>query len=144
MKRIILVTILLVFGSLTLQAQQSLALNAKGTFFEDSVSGYEGWSNSNGSDFTKANYRYYNGVTYIIMKPEQDMSVTFNCEADVKMGSLAVTFLAGENAVKEINFENSTSTTTTITLKKGETYKVKFIGKETKGAYKCSWVTTPI
>lgn len=144
MKRIILVTILLVFGSLTLQAQQSLALNAKGTFFEDSVSGYEGWSNSNGDSFTKANYRYYNGVTYIIMKPEQDMSVTFTCEAAVKKGTLDVVFLAGETAAEQLSFDANATKKAVITLKKGETYKVKFIGKETKGAYKCSWVTTPI
>lgn len=144
MIRKVLATILLVFGCLTLQAQQSLALKAKGTFFEDSVSGYKGWSNSNGDNFTKANYRYYNGVTYILMKPEQDMSVTFTCEAAVKKGTLDVIFLAGETPAEELSFDGNATKTAVITLKKGETYKVMFKGNETKGSYKCSWVTTAI
>ncbi|WP_116787722.1 hypothetical protein [Flavobacterium psychrotrophum] len=144
MIRLFFTAILLIVATIKSVAQDSPQVTASGTYFEksESTADYKGWSNSNGTNETRASYKQYNGTTYVLIKSPKDVKLSLKCIAEVKKGSLEV--LLEEDASSPgllYAFNKTGSAEKYISLKAGIQYKIKFKGQNTQGSYKCSWST---
>jgi hypothetical protein len=116
------------------------SVQASGTYFSQSVKDSK-WSNHNGSSYTKARYANYDGETFIKLSAQKTTGMILNFTVKVSKGELEVLFINSRNEILfQTTFYKSEQKNMEITLEKDENYQIKFIGKETKGAYFCQWI----
>lgn len=114
-------------------------LNSSGTHFSKSVTD-SSWGNQNGKSYTKATFTSYSGDSYVILKPSENIDAHFAFDVQLKKGELDVV-LAEENGtiLHEKNFGESQKDIAIVSLEKGKTYHLKFIGNQAKGSYFSQW-----
>jgi len=119
---------------------ENTSIQASGTYFSESVKDSK-WSNSNGNSYTKAKYSNYDGETFVKISSTHTKETTLRFDVTVKKGELEIQFVNSKNEIlfQDI-FYKSQEKNLEITLEKDEQYQIKFIGKETKGAYFCQWI----
>ena len=142
MKNILSLVLSMLFP-LLLNAQkkdiENAHLKSSGTYFEKEVKDKK-WSNKNGKSYTLAKYSDYEGVTFVKLFAEKDMTVLFEYEINVDKGKLEVQIIDSKmNIVFSQDFDTSEKGSATVDFKKGENYKLKFIGQKTKGSYFYQW-----
>lgn len=138
-----LVVALLVFSSKMFGQQianvENNSVQASGTYFSDSVKDSK-WKNSNGNTYTKASYSNYDGETFVKLHSNVTKETNLKFDVKVKKGELEVQVVNSKNEILfQSMFYKTEEKNLIITLEKGEQYQIKFIGKETKGAYFCQW-----
>lgn len=114
-------------------------IHASGTHFVTPPS--DTWVNTNSDASVEAAYQNYDGesfVTLVAYDKQTDIMLDFVVQVD--KGELR---LIVENSNNEIIFEktftDNTAIRATLTLDVYEEYKIRFTGKQTKGAYVCQW-----
>jgi hypothetical protein len=133
---VVVITIVSVFRSM---AQERVAIHSSGTYFVQPVKDKK-WKNVNGDDFTEATYKFYSGLTYIILISETDTEIDLAYTLTVKDGELQMEVTNEEGtAMFGKSFTASQNGTVRLKLTRGTVYKVNFRGKDTSGSYKARW-----
>ena len=128
--------ILVVLFSAILKAQN---IKSNGTHFVDGVKDSK-WSNSNGTDFTKASFSNFDGSCYVFLEVNESTLVSFETFTKVKSGNLEVKLIDEEDQTYfYCKTTNECENLKDITLEKGKKYRLYFIGKNAKGSYKVNW-----
>lgn len=145
MKKAIIFLLLIGFYSLSGNAQRvsdvrNKHIESSGTHFEQPVKDAK-WGNTNGKSYTKATYKSYTGETFVKMKATENVGALLKFDIKVEKGELELEFVDLENEVifKKV-FTKSETGETKITLEGNKDYRIRFIGKDTKGSYFCQWI----
>lgn len=139
-----LVVTLLLFSSRVLGQRiadvDNHSLQSSGTYFSEAVTDSK-WKNSNGNSYTKASYVNYDGETYVKLQSNSTTETNLRFDVKVKKGELEIQVVNSKNEILfQSQFYKDEEKNLTITLEKNELYRIKFIGKETKGSYFCQWI----
>lgn len=122
-----------------LQDVENKSLVSSGTYFDNKITDNK-WSNANGKSYTKASYSDYSGLSHVKLSAKKKMSVALDYEIEVKKGELEMQVVDSKNQVVfRHNFTASEKGNTTVDLKQGEEYQIRFTGKQAKGSYFCQW-----
>lgn len=129
-------SILLVLFSAILNAQN---IKSNGTHFVDGVKDKK-WSNSNGTDFTKASFSNFDGSCYVFLEVDETSLVSFESFTKVKSGNLEIKLIDEEDqAYFYCKTSKECEVLKEITLEKGKKYRLYFTGTSAKGSYKVNW-----
>ena len=129
-------SILVVFFTAILNAQN---IKSNGTHFVEGVKD-EKWSNSNGTDFTKASFADFTGSCYVFLEVDETTLVVFETFTNVKSGNLEVRLI---DEYEQTYFYCKTTKECEgqkeIMLEKGKNYRLYFTGKNAKGNFEVNW-----
>lgn len=141
MKQII--TLFAMLTALTASAQQNPHIIASGTHFADGVKD-KSWKNSNGPDFTKADFKAYSGETYVTIRVTEETDVLFSFNIRLTGGSLEVSLTDEAGRVEQLAYAEGKAVANTNekrhTLQPGTEYRLRFNGRNAKGTYFCKWL----
>jgi hypothetical protein len=128
--------VFLILCTFTVKAQ---TITATGTHFVEGVKD-KNWSNVNGTNFTKAKFKSFEGSCYNLITVDETVEVSFRALSSIKSGRLEF-FLANEqeNQLFFCGTTNSCELLKTVTLEKGKNYKLFFTGRNAKGNYEVTW-----
>lgn len=148
MKTIFKISFFLMLGALFLCAaplpnsqHEALKFTVSGTHFVAPVRD-SGWANSTNDEATFARYTDYTGETYVTLSVSKNASVEIETSVKVKYGKLTVIVEDSKgHTLLERTFDKSSGLTGTFDFKAKETYKLRYIGAQTRGSYQTEWTT---
>lgn len=114
-------------------------LISSGTYFDSKITDSK-WGNTNGKSYTSAKYSDYSGITHVKLLAMKPMNVSLDYAIEVKKGILEMEVVdSNNNVVFKQNFTTSEKGITSLDLKQGLDYQIRFNGKQAKGSYFCQW-----
>lgn len=141
---ILLLTLQTCFSTVSGQTLQKV-LNSgaevviKGTYFQEGFDSKK-WSNVNGAYFTGASYKKYSGITYQVMQVLTPGTLTFHYKVEVAEGTLKMQVINENNSVlAERTLSQDENTTFSLELPATGTYRIMWVGAQTRGGYFMEW-----
>lgn len=130
-----------VFLILCVAGMNAQNIKSSGTHFIDGVKD-KNWANSNGKNFTNANFKSYSGSCYVLLETDQTTIVSFRAISKALKGSIEMKLIDESNnqyfncsTTDECNLQKE------ITLEKGKKYRLFFTGENANGNYEVTWRT---
>lgn len=134
-------TVLLISTAITAQdkATQNNHVKSSGTYFEMGGKTKK-WSNSNGSNYTKANYKENNCESFVKMTSDQKTTVKIDYQIVNQKGKLTLKIVSvnGDLLMQKV-FTTEEEGSFEVELEANIDYQIRFIGDGAKGSYKCQW-----
>ncbi|WP_313386595.1 hypothetical protein [Chishuiella sp.] len=112
-------------------------ITAEGTFFENGVKDSK-WSNSNGSNWTKAKFENATGTTYIKLKTKKSLKVDFRSVIHIE-GDLAFEIIDANKAVLYASNAETEEGRFSVNFPKEGEYQIRWKSTSATGNYFLEW-----